>query len=395
MQIPRDRAFRQTLRRFYRPWYRRLLPWGIFLGALLAVGRLALGPFVEHWSRATAAQVQGFRVSYQHVDVFTWPPVYVVDGLRVESAAGDQVLSVARLEVHADFSDVVAAALGHRVPTVRVRIARPRVLLDGGTPVVLMRELEAWAAAHLPDVNVELAKVEDGEIVLGPEKGAPAGRLTSFMTAINASAFHETAAEPLLVKGTAAFLGSGDAAFHLRLPTDPEAAVSGDLYVRYLALGDVYWMVEQAMPPGETGRTLAVAGRFTLEGAALSATVRAAGENLAPTDLPPELLERVRMHLAGAAPWVIAERQPTADATTLEVQGSMSPAGTGRWLQALSAARTVFVEGVGAAGAALPANVSGEPPAHAALPAHALRSHAALPASTAPTAVAGGPANGE
>jgi hypothetical protein len=373
MRIPRDRAFRQALRRFHRPWYRRLLPWAMVLGALAIAGRVALGPLVERWSRDSLAQLQGFRGSYQRVDLFAWPPVYVVDGLRIESDAGAQVLSVERLEVHAELGDVLAACLWHRTPTVRVRLARPRVLLDGGTPVVLARELESWVAAQLPAMNIELAKVEDGEILLGPEKssasGAASGKLTTFMAALNASAYRSDPAQPLVVKGTAALLGSGDSSFHLRMPVDPEAAVSGDLSLRYLSLGDVYWLVEQPLPPGEQGRTLAVGGRFTLEGAELRASVRGSGENLGPGDLPAELVERVRARFASAAPWVIAERRPGEDATALAVQGSLSPAGTGRWLQSLSAARTVFVEGVGAASASVVTSVSPGGPSHAGVPA--------------------------
>jgi hypothetical protein len=368
MRIPRDRAFRQALRRFHRPWYRRLLPWAIFLGALVVAGRIALGPLCERWSSDTLAQLQGFRGSYQRVDVFTWPPVFVVDGLRIDSQAGAPVLSVERLEVHADLGDVVAACLWHRVPTVRVRLARPRVLLDGGTPVVLARELEAWAAAQLPEVNVELAKVEDGEIVLGPEKTAASGRLTTFMSSLNASALRSDPTQPLVVKGTAALLGDGDSSFHLRMPSDPQAALTGDLYLRYLALGDLYSLVEQPLPPGEPGRTLAVAARFTLEGAELRASVRGSAENLGSGDLPVALVERVRARFAGTAPWVIVERSPGDDATALAVQGSLSPVGTGRWLQSLSAARTLLVEGVGLAGASV-VTVSPAGATHAAAPA--------------------------
>jgi hypothetical protein len=373
MRIPRDRAFRQALRRFHRPWYRRLLPWAMIVGALCIAGRVAVGPLVERWSRDALAQLQGFHGSYQRVDVFSWPPVYVVDGLRIESDTGAQVASVERLEVHTDLGDVVAAALWHRVPTVRVRLARPRVLLDGGTPVVLARELEAWAAAQLPAVNVELAKVEDGEILLGPGKGGDAGttpgKLTTFMAALNASALRTDPEQPLVVKGTAALLGSGDSSFHLRMPADPAAAVSGDLFLRYLTLGDVYWLVEQPLPPGEVGRTLAIAARFTLDDSELHATVRATSENLGPNDLPSELVERVRSRFAGAAPWVIAERKPAEDPTALTVQGSLSPAGTGRWLQSLSAVRTLFAEGVGAASTAVVTSVSPGGAAHAAAPA--------------------------
>jgi hypothetical protein len=65
---------------------------------------------------------------------------------------------------------------------------------------------------------------------------------------------------------------------------------------------------------------------------------------------------------------VIVERRPGDDATALAVQGSLSPAGTGRWLQSLSAARTLLVEGVGLAGASV-VTVSPEGAAHAAAPA--------------------------
>jgi hypothetical protein len=372
MQIPRDRAFRRALSRFHRPWYRRLLPWGIVLFAVLAAGRATLGPLAERWSRATLAELQGFRGSYQRVDVFTFPPVYVVDGLRIESPTGDPVLSVERLELHADASEVIAAALWHRVPTVRVRVARPRVLLTGGTPVVLARELEAWAGAHLPQVNVELTKIEEGEILLGPEAGADSARLTTFMTGVNASAHREDPLQPLAVKGTAALLGSGETAFHLRLPLDEHAPMTGDMFLRYLALSDVYWMVERALPPGEAGRTLALAARFTLAGSDLQGTLRAASEHLGPADLPPELLERLRARLGGTAPWVIAERKPASDPNAVAVEGALSPAGAGRWLEALAAARALFAEGVGAASAAVPTSAS-------------------LPAPS--SVVAGGPAN--
>src|SRR5216110_2912817 len=114
MRIPRDRAFRRALRRFHRPWYRRLLPWAFFFALLLVAGRVALTPAVEHWSRTTMAALPGFRASYRSLDVFTWPPVYVLDGVRVETAAGEPVLSIERLEVHTRLREIVAAALGQR-----------------------------------------------------------------------------------------------------------------------------------------------------------------------------------------------------------------------------------------------------------------------------------------
>jgi len=363
MWMPRDRAFRRALRRFHHPWYRRLFPWVMFVFALLGAGRVALGQLVERWTRTTLADLQGFHGSYRRVDVFSWPPVYVMDGFRIESEAGDPVLAIERLEVHGELGDLLSSLIHQRPPTVRVRIARPRALLAGGTPVALAHELTRWSE-HLPAVNVEIARVEDGQIVLGPEQGGGDGRLTTFLTGLKASASRDQLGEGMDIHGTAAFLGAGETDFRLHMPADPGGPVSGDLMLRYLALSDVYWLVEQALPPATGGaRTLGLAGRFTLTGTDLRGAVRAVADNVGPDDLPLELLDRVRARLSSsAAPWVVAQKQHGPDGHELMMQGSLSPAGAGRWLEAVSVARTLFAEGVGAARAATPIASPSEPP---------------------------------
>jgi hypothetical protein len=344
--MERDKALRRMLSRFHRPWYRRLLPWALFGLALIGVGRIALVPVLERWTRETMAALPDFHASYREAELFTSPLAYVVDGLHVDGEGGDPVLSIERLEVHASWGELVRAAIARRPVTVRVRVARPRLVMSGGTPVALARAIETWAEARLPAMNVELAAIEDGEIVLGPEQGT-AGALATFLGAVNASAQRATADGPFTVKGTAAVLGAGDGAFRLTVASGGRGPVSGELLVRSLALADLYWLVEQALPAGAPSRAVALRARFTVKDGDLQSTLRAGSQNLTVQDLTPSILQRIRARFDAAAPWVTAS--PSAAQEQVLINGSISPAGTGPWLETLAAARALIVEGVAAA----------------------------------------------
>jgi hypothetical protein len=343
-----ERQIRRLLGKFYRPWYRRVLPWLFALAFAVGLGRLALTPLADHWARQALGELTGFRAEYRDLEIFSFPPVVVLGGVSVESADNQRMLTVERVELHTTWKHALRAALFGDTPTVRVRISRPRATLAGDAPVFLAEEIRNWLERR-PPVNVELASIEEGDILVGAVGSA---RTEAWMSKLNASIQAESYGHSL--RGKAALLGSGDATFQMKLPAGDAEASSGELQVSYLSLADLYLFLDGTPPRDVNQGTLAVAARFKVDGSSVSGVVRTNTAGVRATDLPPSLIDRLRVRLSGAAPFITAERKPTREPMEFSFRGSVSPAGTSDWLTVLSLSRALFVEGVGGAVAALP-----------------------------------------
>ena len=362
------RQIRRMMGKFYRPWYLRPLPWLFLLVAVVAAGRVALGPMTERWTREALAELGSFKADYKELEIFSFPPVVVLDGVTVDGLDGQRVLSVERLEFHSTWRDVTRAALFGEQPTVRLRIARPRVNLTGDAPAFLAEEVRNWLEGRRTP-HVDLASIEDGDILVG----APgAVRSEAWMSKVVASISTPRGGNgDASLVGKAALLGSGETVFKMTLPAD--AAATGELRVNYLSLADLYLFLD-GTPPASAGApgSLAVAARFKLEGNRWSGDLRTTTSNVRPGDLPAPLVERLRARLASAGPWITAESRPKASPGELAFKGNVSSVATGQWLKAVSVARTLFVEGVGGASSVVaPAEPTAQgpvSPAHQAQP---------------------------
>jgi hypothetical protein len=348
-----ERQIRRLLGKFYRPWYRRVLPWLFVLAFAVGIGRVALTPLADGWARQALSEVTGFRADYRDLEIFSFPPVVVLNGLSVEGADHQRLLTVERVELHTTWRHALRAALFGDTPTVRVRISRPRATLTGDAPVFLAEELRNWLERR-PPMNVELAAIEEGDILVGAVGSARAEAWMSKLTAtIQAESYGHS------LRGKAALLGSGDATFQMKLPAS-DGESSGELQVSYLSLADLYLFLDGTPPRDVNQGTLALAARFRVDGSRVAGVVRTNTAGVRATDLPPSLIDRLRVRLSGAAPFITAERKPTREPAEFSFRGSVSPAGTSDWLTVLSLTRALFVEGVGGAVAALPAPPSAE-----------------------------------
>ena len=343
---------RRIMGRFYKPWYRRPLPWLFALMLAMAAGRVALTPLADHWTRQALAELTSFRAEYRELSLFSFPPVAVIDGLAIEGHDGLPVASVERVELHTHWGDVLRAVLFDQPPTVRVRVARPRVVLTGEGPVFLAEEIRDWLDGRR-NVHVELASIEDGDIQVGAVGSA---RSETWMNELQATIEQaRPTGAPTVIKGKAALLGSGDTSFKIELPASDDQAVSGELQVSYLSLADLYLFLDGTPPAHDAAPgTLAVGARFKVTGSEVTGVVRTSTSGVRAADLPPPLIERLRVRLSAAAPFIEAQRKRTSDPAEFALRGTVSPARAGQWLKALTAARAFFVEGVGGAVASLP-----------------------------------------
>jgi hypothetical protein len=340
-----ERQIRRMMGKFYRPWYLRPLPWVFLLLFVVAAGRVALGPYAERWTRDTLAELGSFRADYKHLEIFSFPPVLVLDGVTVDGLDGQRVMSIERLEFHSTWRDVTRAVLFGEEPTVRLRVARPRVTLSGDAPAFLAEEVRNWLEGRR-SARVELASIEDGDILVGGAAGS--GRSDAWMSKIVASISTPRGGNgSASIVGKAAVLGSGETVFRLSLPAEGGAMATGDLKVSYLSLTDLYLFLD-GTPPAASGTpgSLAVAARFQLEGNRWKGDLRTTTSNVRPEDLPRALVERLRTRLAGVGPWITSDSKAKAEPGELAMRGNVSTAATGQWLKAVSVARAMFVEGV-------------------------------------------------
>lgn len=347
-----ERQIRRMMGKFYRPWYLRPLPWVFLLVGVVAAGRIALGPMADRWTRDALAELGSFRADYKRMELFSFPPVAVLDGVTVDGLDGERVMAIERLEVHSTWREVARAALFGEEPTVRVRVARPRVTLSGDAPAFLAEEIRNWVEGRRT-ARVELASIEDGDLLVG----APgAARSESWMTKIVASISTPSGGGGAAsIVGKAAVLGSGETVFRMSLPVEGNLA-TGDLKVSYLSLADLYLFLGDTPPAVDgTPGSLAVAARFKVEGNRWSGDLRTTTSNVRPADLPRAMVERLRTRLASAGPWITADSTAKAEPGELALRGNVSSAATGQWLKAVSVARALFVEGVGGASAPTPA----------------------------------------
>ena len=348
-----ERQIRRMMDRFYRPWYLRPLPWLFLLLVSLGAGRLALTPLVDRWVKESLGELSSFHAEYRDLSLFSFPPVAVVDGLTVDSHEGQPVAAIERLELHTSWRELLRATLFDEPAAIRVRIARPRLTLTGDAPVFLADEARTWLEGRTR-LQVELASIDDGAIQMGAVGSA---RSETWMNKIRATVTRETspAGATRVVKGTAALLGSGDTAFKISQPEGENQPASGELQVNYLSLADLYLFLDGTPPAKDLAPgTLAVAARFKVDGAEVTGLLRTSSAGVRASDLPAPLVERLRVRLSAAAPFIEARRRSTADPAEFALRGTVSPAGSGGWLKAMSAARAFFVEGVGGAVAALP-----------------------------------------
>jgi hypothetical protein len=365
-----ERQIRRLMGRFYRPWYRRPLPWLLLVLLVGAGGRLLLTPLADHWARQSLTELSSFRAEYRDLSIFSFPPVLVLDGIAVEGQDGQPVAAIERLELHTTWGDVLRSALFDETASVRLRVARPRVTLSGDGPVFLADEIRMWLEGRAK-VQVELASIEDGAIQMG---AAGSARSETWMSKIKATVARNNGAggATTVVKGNGALLGSGDTTFKITLPEGEDQPATGELQVSYLSLADLYLFLDGTPPMRDlTPGTLAVAARFKVAGPDVTGLLRTSTAGVRASDLPPPLIDRLRVRLSAAAPFIEAHRRSTSDPAEFALRGTVSPAGSGRWLKAMSAARAFFIEGVGGAVASLPrtaeqpgaVEVSAEPPA--------------------------------
>jgi hypothetical protein len=348
-----ERQIRRMMGRFYRPWYLRPLPWLFLVLVALGAGRLVLTPLADRWVKESLGELSSFHAEYRELSLFSFPPVAVVDGLTVDSHEGQPVAAIERLELHTTWRELLRAALFDEPAAIRVRIARPRLTLTGDAPVFLADEARTWLEGRTR-LQVELASIDDGAIQMGAVGSA---RSETWMNKIRATVTRETspAGATMVVKGTAALLGSGDTAFKISQPEGENQPASGELQVNYLSLADLYLFLDGTPPAKDLAPgTLAVAARFKVDGAEVTGLLRTSSAGVRASDLPAPLVERLRVRLSAAAPFIEARRRSTADPAEFALRGTVSPAGSGGWLKAMSAARAFFVEGVGGAVAALP-----------------------------------------
>ena len=366
-----ERQIRRIMGRFYRPWYRRPLPWLFMVLVAMGGARLALTPLADRWVKESLAELSSFHAEYRDLSLFTLPPVAVVDGVTVDTHEGQPIAVVERLELHTSWRELLRAALFDEPAAVQVRIARPRLTLTGDAPVFLADEARTWMEGRTR-LQVTLASIEDGAIQMGAVGSA---RSETWMNKIRATVTRESsqAGATMVVKGTAALLGSGDTAFKISQPEGENQPATGELQVNYLSLADLYLFLDGTPPSRDVAPgTLAVAARFKVDGPEVTGLLRTSSAGVRASDLPAPLVERLRVRLSAAAPFIEARRRSTADPAEFALRGTVSPAGSGGWLKAMSAARAFFVEGVGGAVAALPqhgpqdgtgGDVSAEPPA--------------------------------
>jgi hypothetical protein len=347
-----ERQIRRIMGRFYRPWYQRPIPWLFLLLVVLAGGRLALTPLADRWVKESLGELSSFHAEYRDLSLFSFPPVAVVDGLTVDSHEGQPVAAVERLELHTSWRELLRAALFDEPAAIRMRISRPRLTLTGDAPVFLADEARTWLEGRTR-LRVQLAAIEDGAIQMGAVGSA---RSETWMNKIRATVTREIspAGATMVVKGTAALLGSGDTAFKISQPEGENQPASGELQVNYLSLADLYLFLDGTPPAKDLAQgTLAVAARFKVDGPEVTGVLRTSSAGVRASDLPAPLVERLRVRLSAAAPFIEARRRSTADPAEFALRGTVSPAGSGGWLKAMSAARAFFVEGVGGAVAAL------------------------------------------
>jgi hypothetical protein len=365
-----ERQLRRLMGRFYRPWYRRPLPWLFMLLVGLGVGRVALTPLADRWVRESLGELSSFNAQYRELSLFSFPPVAVVDGVTVDSHEGQPVAAIERLELHTTWGRLLRGVLFDEPVAVRVRIARPRLTLIGDAPVFLADEIRTWMEGRTR-LQVELASIDDGAIQMGAVGSA---RSETWMSKLKATVTRQTSAAgaTVVVKGTAALLGSGDTSFKVSQPEGENQPATGELQVNYLSLADLYLFLDGTPPSKDLSPgTLAVAARFKVDGPEVTGVLRTSSAGVRAGDLPAPLVERLRVRLSAAAPFIEARRRSTADPAEFALRGTVSPAGSGSWLKAMSAARAFFIEGVGGAVASLPqaaggadvVNVSAEPPA--------------------------------
>jgi hypothetical protein len=347
-----ERQIRRIMGRFYRPWYQRPIPWLFLLLVVLAGGRLALTPLADRWVKESLGELSSFHAEYRDLSLFSFPPVAVVDGLTVDSHEGQPVAAVERLELHTSWRELLRAALFDEPAAIRMRISRPRLTLTGDAPVFLADEARTWLEGRTR-LRVQLAAIEDGAIQMGAVGSA---RSETWMNKIRATVTREIspAGATMVVKGTAALLGSGDTAFKISQPEGENQPASGELQVNYLSLADLYLFLDGTPPAKDLAQgTLAVAARFKVDGPEVTGVLRTSSAGVRASDLPAPLVERLRVRLSAAAPFIEARRRSPADPAEFALRGTVSPAGSGGWLKAMSAARAFFVEGVGGAVAAL------------------------------------------
>jgi hypothetical protein len=344
-----ERQIRRMMGRFYRPWYLRPLPWVFLLFFVVAAGRLALGPLAERSARDALAELGSFRADYKRLEIFSFPPVVVFDGVTVDGLDGQRVMSVERLEFHSTWGDVARAVLFGSEPTVRLRVARPRVVLSGDAPAFLAEEIRNWLEGRR-SARVELAAIDDGDILVN----APgAARAEAWMSKIVASVSQPAGpGGPVSIVGKAAVLGSGETVFRLSLPAEGNLAV-GDLKVSYLSLADLYLFLDGTPPvASQAPGSLALAARFKVEGNRWSGDLRTTTSNVRPSDLPSALIQRLRARLANAGPWITFDSKAKAEPHEFALRGNVSSAASNPWLKSVSVARVLFVEGVGGAAVA-------------------------------------------
>jgi hypothetical protein len=359
MRTFREASFRRTLATFYRPWYRRVLPWFFLTVGLLVAGRLSLSPLVERWSQRWIGGIEGLRGHHREVELFTFPPVYVIEGLTFGPGGDQPVFSAERVEVHTDWKQVLKTLLG-RTPTVRLRLARPKLNLQGDRAPLFARALDDLLA-RLPRVHVELAGVSDGELLITVPMSDGRPRTEALLSKIEAAFenFHPARRAgrlpPGTVTGTASLLGGGESYFRIHF-AEAESVTSGELRIRHLSLGDIYLFLDGWAPRDLSSGSLAFSAKFASEAGRLGGAMRTASVNVLPTDLPPALIERLRGRLGHVAPWVSLVIGPSeTDAPEeLTFEGLVIPNDTGRWLQAIALARSLVIEGVVAAVKALP-----------------------------------------
>jgi len=370
-----DRNLGRMMGKFYRPWYRRPFPWLVLLLVLVGAGRVALTPLADRWARQALSELANFKADYRDLEIFSFPPVAVLDGVTVEDDAGNPVLGIERLEVHTTWSDVLRATVLGAAPSVNLRVSRPRVTLTGDAPVFLADELRGWLEGRR-EVHVALTSIEDGDILVGAEGSA---RPETWMSKVRASIQRSPSDGSATMRGTAALLGSGETSFTLGFPASDSDPATGELQVSYLSLADLYLFLDGTPPARDKAPgTLAVGARFKLEGSVVSGLLRTSTAGLEARDLPPRLLQRLRTRLSAAAPFVDAHRRRTSDPAEFALRGTVTPASTGTWLKSLSATRAFFVEGVGGAVAALPDSALESPQPAAAPEAQASSSAAAV-----------------
>lgn len=357
-----ERQVRRMMDAFYRPWYRRPLPWLALLLVILAGGRLALTPLADRTARQALSELPSFHVRYQALSFFSFPPVALMDGVTIDGLDGKRVVSIERVEAHATWQTLARAAFFNEPPTVRLRIIRPVVTLAGDTPVFLASEIEAWTEGRRT-ARIELASVEQGKLLVGDRAGAQS---EPWLTDVAASYENLRPGEAPIVKGHAALLGSGEAAFHLDLPQGEAQPVTGQLSVSYLSLADLYLFIGSA-PTRNADGTVALSARFSVFDGQVSGTLRTSSVGVYAGDLPEAQVAKLRTRLSGAAPFVAGRRLTPRGSDHFVFRGTLSPAGSRPWVQALAISRSLFVEGISGAMSTLP--TTSEPASGEAVPA--------------------------